>query len=87
MRGHCPPEKNIRNSNPGLGPSTLSLGHAGSQSTEFHEWMVKKHFCFFLIVGTEKRTSNSSVKGTGANYYPRAPAYICCIKHRSDFSS
>ena len=41
--------------------------------TEFHEWMGKKHFCFFQIADTGKRTPNFTVKGSGANHYPRAP--------------
>ena len=45
----------IRNSSPGdLRPSTLPLGHGGSE--------------------TGNQTSNSGVKGSGANHYPRAPA-------------
>ena len=34
----------------------------------------KKHFCYFQTAKTEKRTPNSSVKGSGANHYLRAPA-------------
>ena len=36
--------------------------------------MGKKHFCFFQTTETGNRTSNSSMKGSGANHYPRAPA-------------
>ena len=36
--------------------------------------MGKKHFCFFQTAETGKRTPNSSVKGSGANHYHRAPA-------------
>ena len=43
-------------------------------NTEFHTWMGKKHFCFFQTTETGNRTPNSSVKGSGANHYPRAPA-------------
>ena len=43
-------------------------------NTEFYEWMGKKHFCFFQTAETGKRTPNSSVKGSGANQYPRGPA-------------
>ena len=42
-------------------------------NTEFHEWMGKKHSCFFRTAENGKRTPNSSVKGSGANHYPRAP--------------
>ena len=31
-------------------------------------------FCFFQTAETGNRTPNSSVKGSGANHYPRAPA-------------
>ena len=34
-------------------------------------------FCFFQTAETGNRTPNSSVKGSGANHYPRAPA----LKH------
>ena len=65
----------IRNSSPGgLRPSTLPLGHVGSHNTEFYTWMGEKHFCFFQTAETGNRTPNSSVKGSGANHYPRAPA-------------
>ena len=54
--------------------------HATSQSQRLstilsvHEWMGKKHFCFFQTAETGKRTPNSRVKGSGAIHYPRAPA-------------
>ena len=40
-------------------------------NTEFHEWMWKKHLCFFRTAKTGKRAPNSGVKG--ANHYLRAP--------------
>ena len=43
-------------------------------NTAFYEWMGKKKFCFFQTAKTEKRTPNSSVKGSGANHHLRAPA-------------
>ena len=46
----------------------------GPHNTEFHTWMGKKHFCFFETAEIGNRTPNSSVKGSGANHYPRAPA-------------
>ena len=50
-------------------------------NTELQEWMRKKHFCFFQTAMTVKRTPNSSVKGSDANRYPRAPTqwpgYTC----------
>ena len=36
--------------------------------------MGKKHICFFQTAETGNRAPNSGVKGSGANYYPRAPA-------------
>ena len=39
----------------------------------FYEWMGEKHFCFFQTAETWKRAPNSSVKGSGAKHYPRAP--------------
>ena len=41
--------------------------------TEFYTWMGKKHFCFFQTAEAGNQTPNSSVKGSGANHYPRAP--------------
>ena len=43
-------------------------------NTEFYEWIGKKHFCFFQT--TEKRTPIPSLKASGANHYPRAPALV-----------
>ena len=43
-------------------------------NTEFYEWMGKKHFCSFQTAETGKRTPNFTMKGSGANHYPRAPA-------------
>ena len=54
--------------------------HATSRSRRlpillsFYEWMGKKHFCFFQTAVTGERTPNSSLKGSGANNYPGAPA-------------
>ena len=42
--------------------------------------MGKKHFCSFRITETGKRTLNSSVKGSGANHYPRAPDLLVCTR-------
>ena len=55
--------------------STPPLGHEAPHNTEFYTWMGKKHFCFFQTAETGNRTPNSSVKGSGANHYPRAPAH------------
>ena len=43
-------------------------------NTELYEWMGKKHFSFFHTAENGKWTPNSSVKGSGANHYPRVPA-------------
>ena len=72
-----PSRHRTRNSNPGgLRPSTLPLGHRRPPTilSLRVEWMGKKHFCFFQTAETGKRTPNSSVKGSGANHYPGAPA-------------
>ena len=70
----------IRNSSPGgLRPSTLPLGH----NTDFDTWMGKKHFCFFQTAETGNRTSNSGVKGSGANHHPRALALYIETRGRS----
>ena len=70
-----PSRHRIRNSNPGeLRSSTLPLGHGGSHNTKFQEWMGKKHFYSFQTAETGNRAPNSSVKGGGANHYPRTPA-------------
>ena len=65
--------------------------HATSRSrrpphnTDFHTWMGKKHFCFFQTAETGNRTSNSGVKGSGANHYPRAP--MRKVKNYPNFSN
>ena len=54
--------------------------HATSRSQRlptilsFTRWWGGKHFCFFQTAETGDRTPNSSVNGSGANHYPRAPA-------------
>ena len=48
-------------------------------NTEFNTWMGKKHFCLFQTAETGNQTPNSSVKGSGANHYPRAPA-LCMFE-------
>ena len=64
----------IRISSPGgLRPSTLHLGHGGSPQY----WVLHvdgEETFLFLSAKTGNRTPNSSVKGSGANHYPRAPA-------------
>ena len=73
------PSRNwIQNSNPGdLRPNMLP---EDPHNIEFYEWMEKKHSCFFQIAETGERTPNSSVKGSSANHYPRAPPILdLCI--------
>ena len=84
MRWHCP-------SDTGFEIRALAVwGRAcylwvteAFHNTEFHTWMGKKHVCFFQTAETGKRTPNSSVKGSGANHYPRAPAWFFTILTRS----
>ena len=65
----------IRNLSPdGLRPRTSLSVTEAPHNTEFYTWMGKKHFCFFQTAETGNRTPNPSVKGSGANHYPRAPA-------------
>ena len=70
-----PSRHTIQNSNPGgLNRARYLSVTEAPHNTEFYEWMGKKHICFFQTAETGKRTSNSSVKGSGANHYPRASA-------------
>ena len=75
MRWHCPPDTGfeIRALAVWGRARYLSVTEA-PHNTDFHTWMGKKHFCFFQTAETGERTPNSSVKGSGANHYPRAPA-------------
>ena len=81
MRWHCPPDTGfeIRRAR------YLSVTET-PHNTDFHTWMGKKHFCFFLTAETGNRTPNSGVKGSGANHYPRAPALYLnnLIKNNKD---
>ena len=74
VRWHCPPDT-------GFEIQTLEVwGRARYLSvtevphnTEFHKWMRKKHFCcFFKPPRPGNEQPNTSVKGSGANHYPRA---------------
>ena len=75
MRWHCPPDLGfeIRALAVWGRARYLSITEA-PHNTKFHTWMGKKHFCFFQTAETGNRTPNASVKGSGANNYPRAPA-------------
>ena len=75
LRWHCPPDTGfaIRALAVWGRARYLSVTEA-PHNTDFHTWMGKKHFCFFQTAETGSRTSNSDVKGSGANHYPRAPA-------------
>ena len=56
--------------------------HATSRSRRFPTILTftrgwgRNIFCFFHTAETGNRTPNSSVKGSGANHYPRAPALL-----------
>ena len=75
MRWHCPPDTGfeIRALVVWGRARYLSVTEA-PHNTDFYTWMGKKHFCFFQTAETGNRTPNSSVKGSGANHYPRPPA-------------
>ena len=73
----------IRNSSPGgwgkemnraLGHLCAHIGQTGPGEPPEDGEMGFTHFCFFQTAETENRTANSSVIGSGANHYPRAPA-------------
>ena len=84
MRWHCPPDTGfeIRALAVWGRARYLSVTEA-PHNTEFHTWMGKKHVCFFQTAQIGNRTPNSSVKGSGANHYPRAPALFFTILTRS----
>ena len=70
-----PSKHRTRNSSPGgPRPSTLLLGHGGSPQYCVSHVDGEETFCFFQTAETGNRTPNSSVKGSGANHHPRAPA-------------
>ena len=65
----------IRNSSPGgLRPSMLPLGHGRSPQYSVSHVDGEETFCFYQTAKTGNQTPNSSVKGSCANHYPRAPA-------------
>ena len=74
MRWHCPPDTGfeIRALAVWGRARYLSVTWA-PHNTEFYTWMGKKRFCFFQTAETGNRAPNSSVKGSGANHYHRAP--------------
>ena len=74
LRWHCPPDTGfeIRALADWGRARYLSVTEA-LHNTDFHTWMEKKHFCFFQTAETGNRTTNSGVKGSGANHYSRAP--------------
>ena len=77
LRWHCPPDTGfeIRALAVWGRARYLSVTEA-PHNTDFHTWMGKKHFCFFQTAETGNRTSNSGVKCSGANHYPRAPTHL-----------
>ena len=72
VRWHCPPDTGFEIRARVVWGRTryLSITEA-PHNTEFHTWMGKKHFCFFQTAETGNRTPNFSMKGSGANHYPR----------------
>ena len=78
-----PSRHRIRNSSPGgLRPSTLPLGHGGFPQYWVSHVDGEETFSFFQTAETGNRTPNSSVKGSGAHHYPRAPAQSLCETNR-----
>ena len=79
LRWHCPPDTGfeIRALAVWGRARYLSVTEA-PHNTNFHTWMGKKQFCFFQTAETGNRTPDSGVKGSGANHYPRAPAFKVC---------
>ena len=45
-------------------------------NTDFYVDGEETHLCFFQTAETGNRAPSSSVKGSGANHYPRAPALL-----------
>ena len=67
----------IRNSSPvGLRPSTLSLWRRLPTILSFTCGWGRNIFVFFKHAETGNQTPKSSVKGSGANHYPKAPLMI-----------
>ena len=77
VRWHCPPDtgSEIQTLEVWGRARYLSVKEA-SHNTEFYEWMGQKHFCFFQIAETGKQT----LKRSGANHYPWAPATTLATK-------
>ena len=80
LRWHCPPdtEFEIRALAVWGRARYLSVTEA-PRNTDFYTWMEKKHLCFFQTAETGNRTPNSGVKGSGTNYYHRAPARFALV--------
>ena len=85
MRWHCPPDTGFETRALAVwGRARHLLVTEAPHNTEFYEWMVKRHFTFLLLSNRRDRelNPNSSVKGSGANHYPRAPAlWIALARH------
>ena len=65
-----------------LRPSMHPFGHGASPQYLVLRVDGEETFLFFQTAKTGKRTPNSSVKGSGANHYPRAPALKACVSYR-----
>ena len=77
VRWHCPPDTGFEIRALAVwGRARYLWVTEAPHNTEFHTGMVKKHICCFQTAETGNRIPNSSVKGSGANHYPRAPAPI-----------
>ena len=78
LRWHCPPDTGFEIRALAVwGRARYLTVTEAPHNTNFHTWMGKKHFCFFQTAETGNRTSNSGLKSSGANHYPRAPALLC----------
>ena len=77
LKWHCPPDTGFEIWALAVWGRAryLSVTEA-PHNTEFHTWMGKKHFSFFQTAETGNRTPDSSVKGSSANHYHRAPAHV-----------
>ena len=76
VRWHCPPNTGFEIQTLEVWGRTRYLSVTEvPHNTEFHKLMRKKHFCcFFKPPRPWNEQPNTSVKGSGANHYPRAAA-------------
>ena len=81
----------LQTQDPKFEPWRSEAEHATSRSRRLPTILMgTNHFCFFQTAETGNRASNSGVKGSGANHYPRAPAQrpisqlVLCVLHPWD---